>query len=61
MPFLLQSLFVAIFMLIIRKPVQRRGFGEKCGFSLIAGRHQRVNLSKISVVSHFLGAKVSPE
>ena len=29
-------------MLISRKPVQRRGIGEKCGFSLLAGRQQRV-------------------
>ena len=32
MPFFLQNLFLAIFMLIHQKLVQRRGIGEKCGF-----------------------------
>ena len=32
MPFFLQNSFLAILMLISRKPVQRRGIGEKCGF-----------------------------
>ena len=34
MPFLMQNSFLAILlaMLISRKPVQRRGIGEKCGF-----------------------------
>ena len=36
------KLILAILMLISRKLVQRRGIGEKCGFSLLAGRHQRV-------------------
>ena len=42
-------LFVAKFILVIllhmvisRKPVQRRGLGEKCSFLLLAGRHPRV-------------------
>ena len=45
MPFFLQNSFLAIFMLISRKLAQRRGIGKKCGFffSLLAGRHQRVN------------------
>ena len=30
--FLLQKSFLAILMLISRKPVQRKGIGEKCGF-----------------------------
>ena len=30
--FLLKNSFLAILMLISRKPVQRRGTGEKCGF-----------------------------
>ena len=40
----LQNSFLAILMLISRKLVQRRGTSEKYGFSLLAGRHQRVQL-----------------
>ena len=43
MPFFLHNSFLAIFMLISQKPVQRRGIGENAVFSLLAGRHQRVN------------------
>ena len=32
-------------MVISRKPVQRRGLGEKCSFLLLAGRHPRVKES----------------
>ena len=41
--FSLQNSFLAFLMLISCKPVQRRGTGEKCVFSLLDGRHQRVN------------------
>ena len=33
MPFSLQNSFLAIFMLISQRPVQRRGIGEKCSFA----------------------------
>ena len=42
--FFLARLVLAILMLISRKLVQRRGTGEKYGFSLLAGRQQRVQL-----------------
>ena len=44
MPFFLSRLVSAILMLISRKLVQRGGTGEKYGFSLLAGRQQRVQL-----------------
>ena len=42
--FLMQNSLLAILLAMLRsrKPVQRRGIGEKCGFFLLAGRHQRV-------------------
>ena len=43
MPFFLQNLFFAILMLISHNLVQRRGIGKNVFFSLLAGRHQRVN------------------
>ena len=41
----MQNSFLAILLalLISRKPVQRRGIGENAVFSLLAGRHQRLN------------------
>ena len=42
--FFLSRLVSAILMLISRKLVQRGGTGEKYGFSLLAGRKQRVQL-----------------
>ena len=57
--FFLQNLFLAILMLISRKLVQRRGIGEKCVFSLLAGREQRVK-SKVDCVRNIF-LKISHE
>ena len=38
-------LAILLAMLISRKPVQRRGIGEKCGFFAPPVRHQRVKES----------------
>ena len=35
-------LAILLHMVISRKPIQRRGLGEKCSFLLLAGRHPRV-------------------
>ena len=40
MPFSLANSFLAILMLISRKPVQRNGISEKRVFSLLADHHQ---------------------
>ena len=45
MSFFLENSFLAIIMLISRKLVQGRGIGEKCSFSLLGGRHQRVKIT----------------
>ena len=45
--FFLQNSFLAIIMLSSRKLVQGRGNGEKCCFSLLAGRHQRVKITPL--------------
>lgn len=44
MPFLLQNSFLAISMLISRKPVQSRGVCENAVFSLLSLRSRRLEV-----------------
>ena len=46
MPFLLQNSFFAILVVIRQKPVQKEELVKNAIFSLLAGRHWRINVNK---------------